>query len=107
MKELVKFTLEDGETVVYVEADQEPRAGARKVGRTKEGKEPDDGGPFMDALERIKPAADAVIRSFRELNTPDEIGIEFALKLSGKTHAFVFSSDTEATFKVALKWENK
>jgi hypothetical protein len=40
-------------------------------------------------------------------NTPDEIALEFALELSGETHVVFFSSDTEATFKVALTWENK
>jgi hypothetical protein len=57
------------------------------------------------ALARIKPAAQAVVNAFREVNTPDEIALELALTFNTKVGAFVFSSDTQAVFKVSLKWK--
>jgi len=58
-------------------------------------------------VARIKPAAEAVLNAFREMNTPDEIALEFGLKFTAKAGAvFVASAGSEATFKVALKWKN-
>ncbi|MCP3964598.1 MAG: hypothetical protein GY719_42760 [bacterium] len=108
MKRLVEFELDDG-TPVYVEINEESPREIEKVGgrRGKDTDDPPKGGSFEGAIGRIKPAAEAVLNAFREFNTPDEIALEFGMKIAGKTNAFVFSADTEATFKVALKWANK
>jgi len=107
VKRLVEFELKDG-SPVYVEVEEEIPAGFQKTKRGDEDKEePKKAGPFKDALDRIKPAAEMVVDAFREFNRPDEIAVEFALKVSGKANVFVFSSDTEATFKVVLKWANR
>ncbi len=41
------------------------------------------------------------------MNTPDEIGLEFGLKFNAKTGVIFASADSEATFKVSLKWTNE
>ena len=61
---------------------------------------------FVDAVDRIKPAAEVILNAFREMNTPDEIALEFGLKFNAKTGVIFASADSEATFKVSLKWTN-
>lgn len=112
MKKIVEFEVEGGPPVyVEVEAarveDDEALAGFEPVGRSlARGADRDRGGRWRGAIEQVRPAVEDVIEVFREVATPDEIGVEFSLKLNTKVNAFVFSSDGEATFKVSLKWSN-
>lgn len=61
---------------------------------------------FDSALSRLRPAAEKVLDAFRELNTPSEIQLEFGVKFGAKAGAIIASADSEATFKVSLKWQN-
>jgi len=61
---------------------------------------------FQDAIAHIRPAAEAVLQSLTEMNSPDEINLEFGVKFSAKVGAILASADSEATFKVSLKWKN-
>jgi hypothetical protein len=40
------------------------------------------------------------------MNSPAEIGLEFGIKLNAKAGAIFASVDSEATFKVSIKWRN-
>ena len=104
-KEIVEFKLADG-SPVYVEVDERDAGGVERVGRGEEAvaKAQDR---FVEALDKIKPATEAVLNTFRDLNTPDEINLEFGIKLSGTLGALFASVDSEATFKVSLKWKNE
>ena len=64
-------------------------------------------GDVEKVVSRIKPAAELVLNSFKEMNTPDEIALEFGLNFKAKTGVVFASADSEATFKVSLKWTNK
>lgn len=107
MKRLVEFPLEGGSTVV-VEVDESPRSGGtvrslRAGELTEKAKE-----SFETALEKIRPSATAIITKLRELTErPDEIGVEFGIKLSAEAGAFIASTGTEANFKVTLTWKRK
>src|SRR6185436_9057899 len=60
---------------------------------------------FEDALKKIRPAADAVIDQLRQLVVaPDEIAVEFGIKLNADAKAYIASAGAEANFKIALKW---
>ncbi len=102
MKHLVQFQLADG-TTVHCEVD-EPESGMRRVSRGETMEKAAK--TFNEALAAVKPAAAAALETFRDLNTPDEITLEFGVKLSGSIGAILASVDSEATFKVALKWQN-
>jgi|UPI00035E0FCD hypothetical protein len=65
------------------------------------------GGHFQDAIAHIRPAAEAVLHALAEMNQPDEINLEFGVKFSAKVGAILASADSEATFKVSLKWKNE
>lgn len=112
MKKIVEFEVEGGPPVyVEVEAargeEDEPLAGFEPVRRSAGRGLPEEvGGRWRGAIEQVRPAVEDVIEVFRAVSTPDEIGIEFSLKLNTRVNAFVFSSDGEATFKVSLKWSN-
>lgn len=110
MSGIVAFRLESGEEV-YLEAVEEPEDGGelleagveagvteevvRKASETLEA-----------ALSKVKPAARAVVEAFRELNEPDEIGLEFGIQFKTSVEAFVLSGEANAAFKLSLKWKN-
>jgi hypothetical protein len=105
MKKLIEFEL-DGQPV-YVETEISGQQGIDLVSRGGDDEPEKADFRFTDAVARIKPAAEAVLNAFREMNTPDEIALEFGLKFTAKAGAvFVASAGSEATFKVALKWKN-
>ncbi len=106
-KDIIQYELEDG-TFVSVEVEDSGNAsGAQRVSRGgRDGAGDQAQGRFTDAVARIRPAAEAVLQSFREMNTPDEIGLEFGIKFNAKAGAVFASVDSEATFKVSLKWKN-
>ncbi len=61
----------------------------------------------LDALVRkIQPVAQTVFGALKELNTPQEINLEFGIKLGGKTGIVFASAETECNFKIGLKWTN-
>jgi len=108
MKGLAKYEI-DGRAV-FVEVEEqtsdkrdEPVIRGRKSGVGEEEKPR----RFMDAVAGIKPAAEAVLEIFQEMNSPDEIDLAFGIKFSAKAGAILASVDSEATFKVSLKWTNK
>ncbi len=110
MKRLVEFPLQEGGTLL-VEVDEPERSaemptrgGVIKAARPGEiaDKAQDT---FEDALDKIKPAAQAVIDKLRELHdAPDEISVEFGIKLSAEAGAFIASAGVEANYEVTLTW---
>ena len=106
MKRLVEFPLQDGNSVL-AEVDEPMPEGVVKAARPGEvaakAKE-----TLEDALDKIQPAAQAIIAKLRGLpDAPDEIGVEFGIKLSAEAGAFIASAGVEANYKVTLKWSNK
>lgn len=113
MKKLVELEVEGG-SPVYVEVEvprdevDDALAGFEPTRRSlSRGPDSALAGRWRGALEQVRPAIEDMVEVFRAVATPEEIAVEFSLKLSTKVNAFVFSSDGEATFKVALKWSNK
>jgi len=104
-RKLLEFELADG-TPVYVETTDAGASAPHRVARGEGGRLKADG-RFEEAVGRIRPAAQALLDSLRELNTPEEIGLEFGLKFNAKAGAIIASVDSEATFKVSLTWKNR
>ena len=65
-----------------------------------------EGDKFEQAISLIKPVAKALYGAFEELNKPKEINMEFGMKFSAKAGVIFASADSEATFKITLKWVN-
>ena len=106
MKRLVEFPLEDGSTIM-VEVDEPERAGGTtRVSRGGEKTVEKANQSFEAALDKVKPTANAVISKLRDLyDPPDEISVEFGLKLSAKAGVFLAAAGVEANYKVTLKWK--
>jgi len=107
MKQLLEFEIDGGS--IFIEGDD---SAPEKSGRALRGRSQGDSGDgrtqrFIEAVEKVRPAAEAVLKAFQEMNTPDEIGLEFGVKFNAKAGAILASVDSEATFKVSLKWTNK
>ncbi|HEC35358.1 MAG TPA: hypothetical protein ENI39_02350 [Anaerolineae bacterium] len=104
MKRLVEFPLEDGGSIlVEVEAGEAagmvPAAATRGVPERAQQ-------TFEAALEKVRPAAAAIIAKLRALHDPpDEIEVEFGLKMNAEAGAVVAAAGVEANYKVTLTWK--
>jgi len=104
MKKMIAFEMDD--QPVYVEAEVSEME-IERVSRGGNNEPISADSRFVDAVAKIKPAAEVVLKAFQEMNTPDEIGLEFGLKFNAKTGVVFASADSQATFKVSLKWTNE
>ncbi len=60
---------------------------------------------FDTALDRIRSAADAMLNRLTSLTQPpDELTVEFGVKLNAETGAIIAKAATEANFTINLKW---
>lgn len=107
MKRLIEFQLEDGGSIVVESHETIATVGMVRAGRpadvvTKAGQ------TFEAALEKIKPAATAIITKLRSLGEPpNEVEVEFGVKMNAEAGAFIASAGAEANYKVTLKWTAK
>ena len=102
-KKIVQYKLKDG-TPINIEVIDENNE-FQRVSRS--GNDViEAAGTFEEALAYIAPAAQCVVDTFKDLNTPQEIGLEFNLKFSAKAGVIFASMCSEASFKVSLKWKN-
>jgi hypothetical protein len=106
-KRLVEYDLEGGGSILvevdvedlYAADDLVPAASpgelAAKAGQT-----------FEQALSTVKRVAESVVRQIEELpRKPDEVGVEFGLKLAGGVNAVLASASGEANVSVTLTWK--
>jgi hypothetical protein len=110
-KQLVEYELDDGSTI-FVESNFQEEGVDASDGITLI----DSGGDadssvkaskkFTEAVKSIKPAAEAVLGTLKELNTPKEIQLEFGVNFSAKAGVILASADSGFNFKVTVKWEN-
>ena len=105
MKQLIEVPLNDGSSVI-VEVEETESEGVVRAGR---GEVIAKAAQTLEAaLDRVRPTASVVIAKLRDLAvTPSEISVEFGLKFSAKAGVYIASADTEANFKVSLKWTRK
>jgi len=102
---LVRFKLDEHTEAVF-ETDLAPDGREELVSRGGEEAIP-LASERLDALaEKIKPVANTLFDALKDLNTPQEINLEFGIKLGGKTGIVFASAETECNFKIGLKWTN-
>ncbi|MEN3330877.1 MAG: hypothetical protein V7641_242 [Blastocatellia bacterium] len=106
MKRLIEFPLEDGSSMMVEVEDPVtgvPVRGAHPVEIAERAKQ-----TFEASLEKLKPAASAIITKLRELSDqPEQVAVEFGIKLSGAAGVVLASTGVEANFKVTLTWKRK
>jgi Trypsin-co-occurring domain 1 len=96
--EFVRFTLDDGSEVLFESAESDLVA--------VHGGAPDvrDGGKLTTRLQEVAEAAEEVAGSLRARLAPDEVSLEFGLKVSGGVNWFFAKAQGEGTIKVTVKW---
>ena len=106
MARLARFQLADG-TFFVAEVD-----GESEVPRTMRGSASraeliiESNETFEVALRNVKHAAEAMVDRLCSLATPpDELSIDFGIKLSAETGAVIAKASTEANFSISLKWK--
>jgi hypothetical protein len=98
MAEFVRFTLDDGSEVLFESAESDLVA--------LHGGPPEvrDGGRLTARLQGVAEAAEEVAGSLRARLVPDEVSLEFGLKVSGGVNWFFAKAQGEGTIKVTVKW---
>ena len=99
-KQIVEYALVQGGSI-YVEEELAEGGRIAKTGELRKSEQ-----KFEEVIGKIKPAAQALLNTIRELDT-DEINIEFGLKFNINTGIVFASADTETSFKIALKWKRQ
>ncbi len=98
MAEFVRFTLDDGSEVLFESAESDLVA--------LHGGSPEvlDGGKLTARLQGVAEAAEEIAASLRARLVPDEVSLEFGLKVSGGVNWFFTKAQGEGTIKVTVTW---
>src|SRR5215216_398185 len=105
MKRLIEFPLGDSNTVL-VEVEEEAAPEGRLRGSHSAEAIEKAHQAFDSSLEKIKPIAASVIGKLREVSdSPEQIAVEFGIKLNASAGVVLASSAIESNFKVTLTWK--
>jgi hypothetical protein len=103
VSQLVKMDLANGGSVLVEVADD-------SSGRVTRGGRTDDlvasaGASLEHALDQLGPVVQGIVSRLREAaDWPDEVAVEFAIKLSADANVIIARSGGEANFKISLHW---
>lgn len=107
MTRLIAYQLEEGGTIL-VETDRDPSSSETVRGLRPSQLAENAQTTFGTAVAKIKPAAETVIQTLRELSDqPDEVSVAFGIKLSTEAGAIIAAVSAEANFTVSLLWKRK
>ena len=57
-------------------------------------------------MEKVRYAAEGILHQLRSLaEPPDEVEVEFGVKMSAEPGAIIAKASTEANFKINLTWK--
>lgn len=101
MRRLVKFKVEDEEILVE-EMVPEEQLGQLQVAIGDQIVDAEEG--LDRALARVGPVARAIFHALKGIS-PDEVAVEFGIRLSAKAGIIIASADAEASLKLCLKWQ--
>jgi hypothetical protein len=105
MKQLVEFPLQAGGSLLVETEHSSREEGPTRVARGSyliERAKLD----FEEAIGRLRPAAEQLIGQLRDLSlSPDQITIEFGIKLSAEAGAIIAAVSAEGNYKVTLAWD--
>ena len=99
MADFVKYQLDDGSEVFFESAE------ASLVSQRGGPADVVDAGKLGDRLSHIAVAAEEVSKGLRERLAPEEIELEFGVKISGEVGWWFFArASGEAAINVTLTW---
>ena len=108
MAELAQFALNGG-GVVVVETDAADTSARRVMrGASPEATIATASATFESALQTVRSAAEGILNQLRSLQQPpDEVAVEFGVKMSAEAGAVIAKASTEANFKINLTWKKE
>jgi Trypsin-co-occurring domain 1 len=106
MSQLAQFPLKDGGFLV-IEVGEAQASPARVMrGSAAENALAQASETFESALEKVRSAAEGILQQLRSLaQPPDEVAVEFGVKLSAESGAIIAKASGEANFKINLTWK--
>jgi Trypsin-co-occurring domain 1 len=105
VNELVRWETEDGPIVVEV-STRDP--GFSSVSRKPGEVIADAHQHFEEAMARVRAAAVSALRTFRDESlNPDEVCLEFGIKLNAAAGAVIASTSAEGHLAVTLTWTRR
>jgi len=101
--QIIEYPLQDGTSVLIEVADDGQQGNWRDASTETVLSRAND--TLESAIERVKPAAQAIISRLSTLSErPTEIELEFGIKFSAQAGAIIASGSVEANYVVKLKW---
>lgn len=101
MTELLRWQTDQGPVVVEVDEED---TGFEAI-RSSDGIVHDAAGKFEDALANVRAAAVSALATFRDGTLkPDEVAIEFGIKLNAEAGAVIAKTSMEGHLVVKLSW---
>jgi hypothetical protein len=104
MNTLTEFELAQGGSILVESSDPQVGGNLTPVSATELVQRAQD--TFETAVDKLRPAIDYLnqqLTAFR--NSPDNVELEFGIKLTAAAGAIIASAGTEANFKVKLCWK--
>ena len=108
MSSLIEFKLDDGSTLLVEGVDDsinKDNYDRSYVSNPEEAPVTEAEKSLHKSIDIAKSAAEQILKSFKEMNSPDEIQLQFGVKMAAKAGVIIASANTEANFQVSLKWE--
>ena len=103
MSELVEYELGDGSRIL-IEVEERSTGPVMRGGRAQDLVTKADS-TLEQALSKIGPVTAAAFAQLRNVaEPPDEIDIEFGVKLSADVGAIIARTGGEANFQISLRW---
>jgi len=105
MTKLVEFQLKNGSNIL-IEVKTTEETGMHRVGISTEKVIEKAKQTFESALDGVKQSAITIVNKFRDLaELPDEIKVEFGMKINLEGKAFIAAASTESNFQITLTWK--
>jgi hypothetical protein len=106
MKRLVKFTLEDGSTILIEAEETEVEGEMIRISSTSREIVNISNKTFEESLGIVKPVANTVLNKLKDLSKqPEEVQVSFGISMDLKAGMFI-AAGTGANFNVTLTWKN-
>ncbi|MGP4115059.1 CU044_2847 family protein [Streptomyces sp. 4N509B] len=104
MGRLLSMALDDGDAAVAVfEVDDDLVGSELEMAASGRGTVARARASLTDALAEVRPTLSKVVQTVRELG-PDQVEIEFGLKVGGDTSVIIAKGTAEVNFAVRLTW---
>jgi hypothetical protein len=104
MKKLLEFKLDNGESAFMQIEDTETNDRGNRD-RDTQTQPTTAQHSFTEAIRSISPVANNLLSSLKNIESPDEIKLEFGLTFNAKAGVIFTSAESEASFKVGITWK--